>query len=98
MDKILFFKRSKQEERGLWLMLMELFFGFEMVPMKNMKYNFRIEKPWLDCFRNDQQRIPKDFWNEIDLEKYRTIYVSFISKQELFNCAGTENKQTLALM
>jgi hypothetical protein len=22
---------------------------------ESMKHNFRIEKPWLDCFRNDQQ-------------------------------------------
>jgi hypothetical protein len=41
---------------------------------ESMKYNFRIEKPWLDCFRNDQQHISKDFWNEIDLENIEPLH------------------------
>jgi hypothetical protein len=39
-----------------------------MVLMKSMKYNFRIEKPWLDCLEMISSASPKDFWNEIDLE------------------------------
>jgi hypothetical protein len=63
---------------------------------ESMKYNFRIEKPF-DCFRNDQQRISKDFWNEIDLENIEPFTLVLFQNKALFNCAGTERRKRLLL-